>query len=63
MSLFASITGIRWDFTGEQVAGEIHAQNTRCIVPFQVDTLANQFDAVNAIWDKIDQAFEDALCK
>ncbi|KUF88321.1 hypothetical protein AM588_10002287 [Phytophthora nicotianae] len=54
MSLYASVTGIRWDFSGSQIAGA-----KQRIVRFQIDPATDHFTAANALWDKIDEAFDD----
>ncbi|ETM02237.1 hypothetical protein, variant 2 [Phytophthora nicotianae] len=59
MSLYASVTGIRWDFSGSQIAGDIHVPAKRRIVRFQIDPATDHFTAANALWDKIDEAFDD----
>lgn len=90
MSLYASVTGIKWDFTGASIAGGNVAQyvspvsrsrlpritdsSARCpclrlidiivpakqlVVRFEIDSALRHFDAANALWDKIDEAFED----
>ncbi|KAJ0402122.1 hypothetical protein ATCC90586_002664 [Pythium insidiosum] len=61
MSLYAAVTGIKWDFSGDSIAGEIHIPRTQEIVPFEIDsTQSNDFETANALWAKIDAAF-DAL--
>ncbi|ETN25033.1 hypothetical protein, variant 1 [Phytophthora nicotianae INRA-310] len=59
MSLYASVTGIRWDFSGSQIAGDIHVPAKQRIVRFQIDPATDHFTAANALWDKIDEAFDD----
>ncbi|ETL49183.1 hypothetical protein, variant 2 [Phytophthora nicotianae CJ01A1] len=59
MSLYASVTGIRWDFSGSQIAGDIHVPAKQRIVRFQIDPATEHFTAANALWDKIDEAFDD----
>ncbi|KAG7384784.1 hypothetical protein PHYPSEUDO_002237 [Phytophthora pseudosyringae] len=59
MSLYASVTGIRWDFSGTHIAGDIHVPAKQRIVRFEIDQAADHFTAANALWDKIDEAFDD----
>ncbi|KAG1708861.1 hypothetical protein DVH05_022495 [Phytophthora capsici] len=59
MSLYASVTGIRWDFSGAQIAGDIHVPAKQRIVRFEIDPATDAFKAANAFWDKIDEAFDD----
>ncbi|KAL7692361.1 hypothetical protein Plhal304r1_c007g0030301 [Plasmopara halstedii] len=59
MSLYASITGIRWDFNGSQrIVGDIHVPAKLKIVRFEVDPAMDLFIAANTLWDKIDEAFD-----
>ncbi|POM59695.1 hypothetical protein PHPALM_31534 [Phytophthora palmivora] len=58
MSLYASVTGIRWDFSGTQIAGDIHVPANQRIVPFEIDPATDHFTAANALWNKIDEAFD-----
>ncbi|DAZ96472.1 TPA: hypothetical protein N0F65_008339 [Lagenidium giganteum] len=60
MSLYASVTGIKWDFSGTMIAGDIHVPTKQSIVRFEFDPSVARFDAANALWDKIDEAFDDA---
>ncbi|CAH0479051.1 unnamed protein product [Peronospora belbahrii] len=59
MSLFASVTGIRWDFSDSKVAGDIHVPAKKRIVRFEIDPSTDHFTAANSLWDKIDEAFDD----
>ncbi|GAB9473210.1 hypothetical protein Gpo141_00010366 [Globisporangium polare] len=59
MSLYASVTGIKWDFTGASIAGDIIVPAKQLVVRFEIDSALRHFDAANALWDKIDEAFED----
>ncbi|KAG3099400.1 hypothetical protein PI124_g10350 [Phytophthora idaei] len=59
MSLYASVTGIRWDFSGSQIAGDIHVPAKQRIARFEMDPATEHFTAANALWDKIDEAFDD----
>ncbi|TMW57120.1 hypothetical protein Poli38472_003045 [Pythium oligandrum] len=60
MSLYAAVTGIKWDFRGgDALAGEIHVPHTKQIVPFEVPSSVNAFATTNQLWDKIDEAFAD----
>ncbi|KAG2825322.1 hypothetical protein JG687_00009553 [Phytophthora cactorum] len=59
MSLYASVTGIRWDFSGSQIAGDIHVPAKQRIARFEMDPATEYFTAANALWDKIDEAFDD----
>ncbi len=61
MSLYASVTGIKWDFTSPHIAGEIHITNSKRIIPFQLEPNTNEFDSANALWEMIDRAFDDDL--
>ncbi|GLD96397.1 hypothetical protein PINS_up005080 [Pythium insidiosum] len=59
MSLYAAVTGIKWDFSGDSIAGEIHVPSTQNIVPFEIDPAnSNEFETANALWTKIDAAFD-----
>jgi hypothetical protein len=58
MSLYAAVTGIKWDFGGEKIGGEIHAPVMKQIVPFEIDPQQDPFVAANALWDAIDEAFD-----
>ncbi|CAI5747512.1 unnamed protein product [Peronospora destructor] len=60
MSLFASVTGIRWDFSDLKVAGDIHVPSKQRIVRFEIDPSTDQFTTANSLWDKIDEAFDEA---
>uniref|UniRef100_A0AAV1T7N6 Kinetochore protein Spc24 n=1 Tax=Peronospora matthiolae TaxID=2874970 RepID=A0AAV1T7N6_9STRA len=59
MSLYASVTGIRWDFSDMQMAGDIHVPAKKQIVRFHIDPAMDHFTAANTLWDKIDEAFDD----
>ncbi|KAF1331740.1 hypothetical protein FI667_g4151, partial [Globisporangium splendens] len=70
MSLYASVTGIKWDFSSDALVGVLDMHVCRyhidVIVPakqlvarFELDPATEQFDAANALWDRIDAAFED----
>uniref|UniRef100_M4BRF0 Kinetochore protein Spc24 n=1 Tax=Hyaloperonospora arabidopsidis (strain Emoy2) TaxID=559515 RepID=M4BRF0_HYAAE len=59
MSLYASVTGIRWDFSDLQMAGDIHVPAKKRIVQFHIDPAIDHFTAANTLWDKIDEAFDD----
>ncbi|CAI5727206.1 unnamed protein product [Peronospora effusa] len=59
MSLYASVTGIRWDFSDSKVAGDIHVPSKQRIVRFEIDPSTDQFTAANSLWDKIDEAFDE----
>ncbi|KAF4317886.1 hypothetical protein BBO99_00006486 [Phytophthora kernoviae] len=59
MSLYAAVTGIRWNFSGSQIAGDIHVPAKQRIVRFEFDPATDHFTAANALWDKIDEAFDD----
>ncbi|KAG6617545.1 uncharacterized protein IUM83_02405 [Phytophthora cinnamomi] len=58
MALYASVTGIRWDFSEAKVAGDIHVPAMQRIARFEVNP-ASDFAVANALWDKIDEAFGD----
>lgn len=90
MSLYASVTGIKWDFSGATVAGGAYVCVAECVLPyanqqasshfvlsssilladiivpakqlitrFEIDPTTERFAAANALWDQIDDAFED----
>uniref|UniRef100_H3HC33 Kinetochore protein Spc24 n=1 Tax=Phytophthora ramorum TaxID=164328 RepID=H3HC33_PHYRM len=59
MALYASVTGIRWDFSAPKVVGDIHVPAKQRIIPFEMDPAMDHFTAANALWDKIDEAFDD----
>ncbi|KAG7385105.1 hypothetical protein PHYBOEH_009178 [Phytophthora boehmeriae] len=61
MSLYAAVTGIRWDFSGTQIAGDIHVPAKQRIVRFEFDPATDHFTVANALWDKIDEAFDSDL--
>ncbi|KAF4040739.1 hypothetical protein GN244_ATG07090 [Phytophthora infestans] len=59
MSLYASVTGIRWDFSSSQIAGDIHVPAKQRIARFEIDPATDHFTAANALWGRIDEAFDD----
>uniref|UniRef100_K3WLF5 Uncharacterized protein n=1 Tax=Globisporangium ultimum (strain ATCC 200006 / CBS 805.95 / DAOM BR144) TaxID=431595 RepID=K3WLF5_GLOUD len=59
MSLYASVTGIKWDFSSDALAGDIIVPAKQLVARFELDPATEQFDAATALWDKIDAAFED----
>ncbi|TYZ59883.1 hypothetical protein PybrP1_009196 [[Pythium] brassicae (nom. inval.)] len=59
MSLYASVTGIKWDFSGATVAGDIIVPAKQLVTRFEIDPATERFAAANALWDQIDDAFED----
>ncbi|KAL4141189.1 hypothetical protein PRNP1_014311 [Phytophthora ramorum] len=59
MALYASVTGIRWDFSAPKVVGDIHVPAKQRIIPFEMDPAMDHFTAANALWDKINEAFDD----
>ncbi|EGZ21352.1 hypothetical protein PHYSODRAFT_492424, partial [Phytophthora sojae] len=60
MALYASVTGIRWDFSEAKIAGaDIHVPAKQHIARFEISP-ASDFTVANALWDKIDEAFSGA---
>ncbi|CAI5730118.1 unnamed protein product [Hyaloperonospora brassicae] len=59
MGLYAAVTGIRWDFSDLQIAGDIHVPAKKQLVRFHIDSATDHFAAANLLWDKIDEAFDD----
>ncbi|KAF1783126.1 hypothetical protein GQ600_3511 [Phytophthora cactorum] len=57
MSLYASVTGIRWDFSGSQIA-DIHVPAKQRIARFEMDQ-QQRFHCCQCLVDKIDEAFDD----
>ncbi|KAL0591533.1 hypothetical protein ABG067_001131 [Albugo candida] len=59
LSLYASITGIKWTLTAPIVGGEIYAPSRQNMFHFEFNIDDDEFEAANAIWDKIDDLFDD----
>ncbi|KAE9100891.1 hypothetical protein PF005_g14394 [Phytophthora fragariae] len=58
MALYASVTGIRWDFSEPKIAGDIHVPAKQRIARFEINP-ASDFAVANALWSNIDEAFDD----
>ncbi|KAF0688282.1 Aste57867_20152 [Aphanomyces stellatus] len=56
IALYASITGIKWDFSSGHLAGRIHAPEQKHVTNFEFKSPRNDFDVANELWRLIDAA-------
>ncbi|OQS01348.1 hypothetical protein ACHHYP_01195 [Achlya hypogyna] len=56
MSVYANLTGIKWDFSSERIAGCIHNPGLKLLSNFELNPTDSPFDTANALWDIIDKA-------
>ncbi|CAK4626017.1 hypothetical protein LEN26_009198 [Aphanomyces euteiches] len=54
IALYASITGIKWDFASEHIAGNIHVPERKHVESFELKEPHNAFDVANELWRLID---------
>nr|CCA14017.1 conserved hypothetical protein [Albugo laibachii Nc14] len=59
LGLYASITGIKWSLSTPIVGGEIFVPLKQEMHQFEFNVDDDEFDAANAIWDEIDDLFDD----
>ncbi|ETV81293.1 hypothetical protein H257_05853 [Aphanomyces astaci] len=56
IAVYASITGIKWDFSSEHIAGCIHAPEQQSLHTFELRAPHNDFAVANELWQLIDHA-------
>ncbi|KDO25830.1 hypothetical protein SPRG_08774 [Saprolegnia parasitica CBS 223.65] len=58
MAVYASITGIKWDFSSDRIAGCIHIPERKLLSNFDLSPTQPPYEMANALWNIIETAHE-----